>query len=291
MSRSLRVSASAAALILVVGACGGGGGGSPKVAHGKAAGATSAAGVADTTTTGPAAASPSGTAPSAAASGSGAAAASSPASAAAATGAAGDPAALSPAAAGTYKYQQSGTTTEGANSSPVPPEGRLVVGAAAGDHSQVMTRYVRDGDPPEETTFVFRDGGVFLRRFVIKTGLAGAGFDFTCDFSPEVPAPPWPAKVGATVSASGNCGTFNAKVDGKISGVEDTQLDGHAVKVWVVELTLALSGQVTGTVHQVDRFAPTLSLSVKENRDMDIRYGFSRYQSSIASVLESGRPS
>jgi hypothetical protein len=274
------------AATLVLSSCGGGSGKGAAVSGAKAAAKTSPA-IGTTSTSGLAATAAGSTKTSAPASGGTPSSVPAPAGTGSATA---DPATLSPATPGTYHYRQSGTTTEGAKSSDVPAEGRLVVAGAGADHSQVMTRYVRDSDPPEETTFVFRDGGVFLRRFVVKTGLGGASFDFACDFAPEVPAPPWPAKAGATISASGNCGTFTAKVTGKISGAEETQLDGKALKVWVVELTLDLSGQVTGTVHEVDRFAPALSLSVRSNRDMDIQYGFSRYKTSVASVLESGHP-
>jgi hypothetical protein len=187
--------------------------------------------------------------------------------------------------------RQSGTFTLGTSTTPVPPEGSLVVDAASANGSQVWHRSVDRSKPPSDTTFTFGPTGMFIVSTVQRTTVGAQTVTFTCTFNPGIPAPPWPPKVGTSFSGHGSCGSFTADVTGKITGTHTVVLDGAQVPTYVVASTIVTHGQVESTITQTDWFAPSLRLSVHNQSQSKGTYGVFSFSSNTTSDLVSGRPS
>lgn len=196
-----------------------------------------------------------------------------------------------PATAGTYRERQSGTSTAGATTKPVPSEGTLRVDAAKADGTQVWHRAVDPAQAPSDTTLSFRPDGMFIVSTITRASGGGASVSFTCTFEPPVPSPPWPPSVGATFGGHGQCQSFTADVSGRITGTRQVTLDGSPITVFVAESDLVTHGQVESTGHEVDWFSPALRLVVHNESQAKGTYGVVSFASNVTSDLVSGRPS
>lgn len=196
-----------------------------------------------------------------------------------------------PVPPGTYRERQSGTSTAGGATKPVPAEGTLNVDAAKGDGTQVWHRAVDPSQAPSDTTLAFRTNGMFIVSTVTRASGGGASVSFTCTFDPPVPSPPWPPSVGATFGGHGQCQSFTADISGRITGTRQATLDGSPLTVVVVESDLVTHGQVESTGHEVDWFSPALRLVVHSESQAKGTYGMISFASNVTSDLVSGHPS
>jgi hypothetical protein len=203
-----------------------------------------------------------------------------------ATGTASSGSGLPPAAPGTYQERQSGSFTVEGSSRPVPAQGTLVVGAAQADGTQLWQRYVAQGQQPSDTTIRFTAQGPFL----LSTTESSPQGNITCTFDPAIPAPAWPAAVGDKFSSTGDCGKFTISVSGAITGQKQVTVGGVAYQVWVIDSTLSLHGEVTGSGSQEDWYSPALRLPVHEYDQLKGSYGAFTFSSTLTSDLVSGTP-
>lgn len=178
-----------------------------------------------------------------------------------------------PATPGTYRYRQSGSTTVGTSAQPIPPEGTLQIDRAGTDGTQVSHRAVDPNGPPSDSTFAFRNGGIFLTQTVLRTNAGGQQTTFTCTFNPPLPTPPWPPTVGATFQGHGDCGKFTVDVAGRVTGQRDVPLDNVSHHVYVVSSTLTFHGQLEGSGTQTDWFEPASRLTLHEEATQNGKYG------------------
>ena len=193
-----------------------------------------------------------------------------------------------PATPGTYTFDQSGGVTATGFSSSEPPQGTLVVDPAQSDGVQAWHRYIDSSKPPADTDTQFRSNG----PFILSATEASPQGNTTCTFNPALPAPPWPPVAGATSSSVGNCGSFTVSVQERISGTQNVTLkDGETFTVWVIDSTLNISGQVTGSGTQVDWYSPAIRMPVHEQVDINGNYNGLAFQLHSVSDLVSSHPS
>lgn len=190
-----------------------------------------------------------------------------------------------PIAPGGYSFRQSGVSGAGTGT-PVPARGTLTVEPARSDGTQVAHRVIEPSST-QDYTLSFRPDGLFLT----STDQSLGGTRVHCDFSPPLPAPPWPPTTGRSFSGRGQCGTFTAEVQGRITGEREVSLDGSSYRVVVIESTLATRGQVESTGRQVDWFAPDLRLVVHQEMRREGTFGSFPFVVDVTSDLESARPS
>jgi len=204
------------------------------------------------------------------------------------SGSSGTGPAPAPPAAGTYVVDQSGTVTAGPYASSEPAQGTLVVDPVQPDGVQVSHRYISSKNPPANTSTQYRSNG----PFILSTTEAGPQGNTTCTFTPAIPAPPWPTSTGESFASQGNCGNFSVAVQGRIAGSQSVTLkDGETFTVWVIDSTLTVSGQVTGSGTQVDWYSPALRLPLHEQVDMNGTYQGLAFKLHSVSDLESSHPS
>ena len=193
-----------------------------------------------------------------------------------------------PATPGTYTFDQSGGVTATGFSSSEPPQGTLVVDPAQSNGIQMWHRHVNPNNAPADTQTQFRPNG----PFILSATEAGPQGNTSCTFNPALAAPPWPPVAGATFSSVGNCGSFTVSVQERIGGTQTATLkDGETFTVWVIDSTLNVSGQVTGSGTQVDWYSPALRLPVHEQIDMNGTYSGLNFQLHSLSDLVSSHPS
>lgn len=196
-----------------------------------------------------------------------------------------------PAAPGTYRYRQSGTTTIGTSTKPVPAEGGLKIDPASGDGNQVSHRSVDPSQAPSDTVYAFRNGGVFIVQIVMRANAGGQTQTFTCTFAPPLPSPPWPPKVGSTFAGHADCGTFTLDVSGSVPGTKDVTLDGTTHHTFVIDATIAIHGQIEGSGTQTAWLDPATSLVLHEQTSQKGTYGkVVSFNSSLTADLESAHP-
>ena len=192
-----------------------------------------------------------------------------------------------PATPGTYKYRQSGTTTFGSSTKPVPAEGTAKIDPVSAQGTQTLHRTVDSSQPPSDTVFLFRDGGVFLTQIVQRSNATGQTTTFTCTFAPPMPTPPWPPTVGGSYQGHADCGSFTIDVHGSVQGTK-TALGRTA---FVLGSTLAFHGQLEGSGTQTDWVDPTSSLILHEDTSQSLTYGgFVHIAGTVTSDLESLTP-
>jgi hypothetical protein len=192
-----------------------------------------------------------------------------------------------PAAPGTYTEDQSGGVTAGAFSSSEPATGTLVIDPVQSNGIQVSHRYIDPKQPPAETDTQFRSNG----PFILSTTEASPQGNTTCTFNPPIPAPQWPTSAGESFSSQGNCGSFTVSVQGRITGTQSVTLQDHETfTVWVIDSTLNMSGQVTGSGTQVDWYSPAVRLPLHEQVDLNGTYSGLNFKLHSVSDLESSHP-
>lgn len=201
----------------------------------------------------------------------------------------GGSAAPAPATPGTYTFdQQGGVTAPPFPSETEPPQGTLVVEPAQSNGVQVWHRYIDTSKQPADTDMQFGSDG----PFILSAGEAGPQGNTTCTFNPPIAAPPWPPAAGKTFSSEGNCGSFDVAVQGKVTGSQSVTLkDGETFTAWVIDSTLTISGQVTGSGTQVDWYSPVLRLPLHEQVDMKGTYQGVNFQLHSVSDLVNSHPS
>lgn len=208
------------------------------------------------------------------------------------TGSAADTAgngAPAPASPGTYTFDQTGgVQAQPFYSANEPPQGTLVVDPAQSNGVQVWHRYIDTSKQPADTDMQFRSNGPFM----LSAGEAGPQGNTTCTFNPPIAAPPWPPATGETFSSQGSCGSFNVSVQGRITGQQPVTLkDGETFTAWVIDSSLTISGQVTGSGTQVDWYSPALRLPLHEQVDMNGKYNGVTFNLHSVSDLVSSHPS
>lgn len=202
---------------------------------------------------------------------------------------AGGTGAPAPATPGTYTFEQSGgVTAPPFYSATEPSQGTLVVDPVQSNGVEVWHRYIDPSKQPADTDMQFRSNG----PFILSAGEAGPQGNTTCTFNPPIAAPPWPPATGETFSSQGNCGNFDVAVQGRIAGQQPVTLkDGETFMAWVIDSTLTISGQVTGSGTQVDWYSPVLRLPVHEQVDMNGTYQGVNFKLHSVSDLVSSHPS
>jgi hypothetical protein len=205
------------------------------------------------------------------------------------------PASPSPPQAGTYLYRQSGSSTAGGQTQPVPAQGSIRIDPAAAQGAAAWTQtwhsYVDPSQPPSDTTYEFSPGGVGMVSIVTRADLNSQSLSFTCTFSPPLEVTPWPPTVGYAFSGEGSCGSFTASVTGRIDGTQPVTLDGQAITTYVIDATITTHGSVSLTDHEIDWFSPTMRLLVHTSDDEQGTYGLVSFSSRVTRDLESARRS
>jgi hypothetical protein len=192
---------------------------------------------------------------------------------------------------GLYKYHQSGQSTTAGSKQAAPAEGTLLVDPAQADGTQVTHQVVDPNGSSTDTTYRFGGDGMFIARRIMHNRAGGQAIDFTCTFSPQLPAPPWPPVVGKAFEGDANCDGFTVHVSGRTTGTRTVSLDGVSVQTYVVESTIDTTGQLQSHGSEVDWFAPSLRLPVHSETHQKGSYGMFSFSSDLTSDLESARPS
>jgi hypothetical protein len=200
--------------------------------------------------------------------------------------------AAAPAKPGTYKYDTSGTSTFGAQSSSPPAVTPLIVDPPAGtrQHSTHDNRKPDGSGSVGETTLDYQPQGVFLVELKITT--KAAGITDVQDFvaNPPVNVAPTGIKPGQTVEfdISGSGTNVHVKID--FVRTERLTIGGQAVDTMVIHQTGTLSGKVTGTQTSDSWISPQYSLTVKDHTVADVTaYGIKAH-SDITTTLQKVTP-
>lgn len=204
------------------------------------------------------------------------------------------PSGATPPAPGTYRYAQSGSTTIGNSTTPVPQQGTIVIDPPAaqgpGTWSQTWHSYVDPSQAPSDTTYRFTPSGIFVTSEVIRQSADGQSVTFTCTFASPVEEIPWPIHTGYSFSGSGDCQSFTVSLHGQITTTRQVTLDGQPVTVYVVALTATTSGNLTSSDSENQWFAPSLRLLVHDDSSDSGSYGPFSFKSNVTRDLLSGRP-
>jgi hypothetical protein len=200
--------------------------------------------------------------------------------------------AAAPAKPGTYKYDTSGTSTFGAQSSSPPPVTPLAVDPPAGtrQHSTHDSRKPDGSGSVSETTLDYKPEGVFLVELKITT--KASGITDVQDFvaNPPVNIAPTGVKPGQSVEfdISGSGTTVHVKID--FVRTERITVGGQAVDTMVIHQAGTLSGKVTGTQTSDSWISPQYSLTAKDHTVADVTaYGIKAH-SDITMTLQKVTP-
>ena len=200
--------------------------------------------------------------------------------------------AATPAAPGTYKYDTSGSSSFGTQSSSPPPVTPLIVDPPAGSR-QHSTRDERDSagnGTVTETTLDYQPQGVYLVEVKVstKTTLGAQNFDFVAN--PPALAAPTGAKPGQSVEfdLSGSGTNVHVKVD--FVRTETLTIGGQNVDTMVVHQVSTLSGTLTGTQTSDAWVSPQYDLFVKDHTVADITAYGVKAHSDISSQLQKLTP-
>ena len=196
-----------------------------------------------------------------------------------------------PAAPGGYRYHQTGSATVGSNTKQIPPDGTMKIDPVGADGNQSWHRFIDPSGPPSDTTFAFRNGGVFLVQTVQRTNAGGQQSSFTCTFNPPMASPPWPPTEHAAYRGHADCGQFTVDVSGQVSGRQDVTLDRTVRHTYVLSSNLTFHGQLEGTGTQTDWLDPGTSLILHEETSENGKYGgVIAFTAQSKSDLVSGKP-
>jgi hypothetical protein len=157
--------------------------------------------------------------------------------------------AATPPTPGTYRYDTSGSTKFGTQTSSPPPVTTLVVDPPAGtrQHSTLDARDGSGNGSVTESTVDFQPQGVLLVELKIttKAGFINDVTDFVAN--PPVLVAPTGVKPGQSVEfdLSGSGTNVHAKID--FVRTERLTIGGQAVDTLVAHQVATLSGKITGT--------------------------------------------
>jgi len=140
-----------------------------------------------------------------------------------------------PPTLGTYYYTQSGSTSIGSSTTPVPQQGTIVIDPAvsggAETWNQTWHSYVDPSQPPTDTAYRFSPNGISIISEVIRQSADGQNVTFTCTFTSPVKVIPWPIRTGYSFAGTADCGSFTLSLTGQITSTQQVTLDGGGVTV------------------------------------------------------------
>jgi hypothetical protein len=199
-----------------------------------------------------------------------------------------------PPMAGTYDYAQSGSTTVGSSTTPVPQRGTIVIDPAVsggpGISHQTWHSYVDTNQPPTDTTYRFTPSGIAITSEVIRQSADGQSVTFTCTFATPLQVVPWPIRIGYSFSGTGDCTSFTVTVTGQITSSRQVSVDGEDITVYVIALTASTSGGLTSSDSETQWFAPSLRLLVHDDTNESGNYGPFSFKSDVTRDLLSSHP-
>ena len=200
--------------------------------------------------------------------------------------------AATPPAPGTYRYDTSGSSKFGTQTSSPPPVTTLVVDPPAGtrQHSALDARDGSGNGSVTETTLDFQPQGVLLVELKITTK-AGFVNDVT-DFVANPPALVAPTGVhpGQSVEFDLSGSGTNAHVKVDFVRTERLTIGGQAVDTLVAHQVATLSGKITGTQTSDTKTSTQYDLTVFNHTVADVTaYGIQAH-SDITSQLQKLTP-
>jgi hypothetical protein len=200
--------------------------------------------------------------------------------------------AATPVAPGTYKYDTSGSTKFGTQTSSPPPVTTLVVDPPAGtrQHSTLDARDASGNGSVTETTVDFQPQGVLLVELKIttKAGFINDVTDLVAN--PPVLVAPTGAQPGQSVEfdISGSGTNVHVKID--FVRTERVTIGGQPVDTIVAHQVATLSGKITGTQTSDTKTSTQYDLTVFDHTVADITaYGVQAH-SDITSQLQKLTP-
>jgi hypothetical protein len=200
-----------------------------------------------------------------------------------------------PAAPGTYKFDTSGSSSFGTQTSSPPPVTVLTVDPPTGtrQHSTHDMRKADGSGSVSETTLDFQAQGVFLVELKVTTKTATPpGITDQEDFvaNPPVNVAPTGVKPGQSVEfdISGSGTNVHVKID--FVRTERMTIGGQAVDTMVTHQVGTLSGKVTGSQTSDSWVSTQYNLAVKDHTVADITaYGIKAH-SDITTTLQKLTP-
>jgi hypothetical protein len=195
-----------------------------------------------------------------------------------------------PVATGTYRYHQTGSQTIAGFTSGLDPHGALQVGKAKPNGRQTSHLILASHQPPSDQTMQFTNHGMFLLADVQRYAFAGHTETIRCTFHPGLPFPPWPLSVGSTFKGGGSCGNVHVSGSGHVISRRAVTIGGRSLQVFVINSTLKTTGGVTSTSTDLEWFAPTLRLSVRDAGKTTGSFGPVGFRSTFVRTLISTQP-
>jgi hypothetical protein len=194
-----------------------------------------------------------------------------------------------PSQPGTYKYDNSGSSSPGGAA---PPVSTLVVDPPAGtrQHATRESKQANGDGSTTETTFDFQPQGVFLVE--LKTTTKAFGITDTTDLvaNPPVMVAPTGVKPGTPpieFDISGSGASVHVKIE--FVRAEKVTVGGQSVDTLVIHQTGTLSGKINGT-QTSDMWQPLHGPTVKDHTVLDGTYGSIKVHSDITSMLQKITP-
>jgi len=184
---------------------------------------------------------------------------------------------------GAYTYDVNGTVTAGSTQKS-SGSATLTVDKPVGEKQHSSFEGERGGT---EQDVVHRADGTYLARLVIAS--------FGKEFRPAKPVltMPVPAQIGKAWSwtMKSTDGKTTASLTAKIVRRETVTVGGQAIKAWVIEGTLKLTGDFTYTDQRTSWHDDSRLLEVKERSRGSGSYGGMAFTTDMTSTLRSVRPS
>ena len=197
-----------------------------------------------------------------------------------------------PAAPGTYKFDTSGATSFGAQTSKPPPVTTLRVDPPAGtrQHSARDDRDASGNGSVTETTLDFQPQGVLLVELKITT--KAIGITDVEDFVANPPAlvAPTGAKPGDHLEFDLSGSGTNVHVNIDIQRHETLTIGGQSTDTLLSHQTATLSGKLAGTTTSDSWLSPQYDLVVKDHTVSDLTAYGAKAHSDITSQLQKLTP-
>jgi hypothetical protein len=192
---------------------------------------------------------------------------------------------LDVAAGGVYQVAQSGSMTAGSTTTAFPAQGTLAVSPSQ-HGQQAWLRHFQTGQHPL-VSVVRLLGGPKLAQIT----LAAPQGDLQCALRPLVPAPVWPAVVGASFRSTGDCGGTTLSLTGKVTSERTVSVGGKSYTAWVTDETLSFSGAIVASGTQEDWYVPQIGLPAHESIQISGHDGPTPFGFQLTSDLLSAQPS
>ena len=189
------------------------------------------------------------------------------------------------AAGGVYALRQSGHMTAGSTTTNYPANASLTV-TPAQNGQQAWAHHIQPGQPAIVSLLRVIGGS----RLVQVTIPSPQG-DLRCTLKPLVPAPVWPASVGASFSSKGQCGSTSISINGRVTAERSVSVSGKSYSSWVTDESFDLTGTVVGSGTQEDWYAPQLGLPAHETEQLSARSGSEPFTYQMTTDLLQAQPS